>query len=644
MLAAIRGFAKSPFAVLLMGLLIISFAVWGVRDMFKGTSSNWVIQAGSHEVSADEYKRTFDQVISNAEQQMGRVVTPEEAVAQNVDRDILSKLSDENAVGELVKRLGVQPDDKLVLAALARDPSFTDPLTGRFSDTYYHSLMANNKIKPESYEANLRDQIAERQFAAGLGGSAKAPRIYAAVLASAALESRDADYIELGLHSVPAPAKPTDAQLLAFMKDNAAIMKRPEFRTLSLVRFSAAAIAPTMTPDAAAVQKRFDLEKARLAVPERRAFVQIMLKDAGQAAAAAARLVKGETADAVAKAYGVTATSYPATSQRAIPDQQVGNAVFALQPGKSSGPIKTAFGAAVVKLTAITPAKPASLDEARGKIVEELKGEQAQQKVFDQMQKYSDAHDSGAPLAKAAETAGVKVYTLGPLTAQGVDRATRQPTPSLTPKMLTEAFALPAGGETEVQDLGKGEYYAIRVNAIEPAALPPLEEVRGPLTQRVMAVDLVKRLQARATALSARIKKGEAVDKVAASANLPARHIEALSRATMSQHQELGQEFLGNVLGGKPGDVFVAQGGGGVMVGKIGAAKPGNLGQVAIATEQARGQTTQMMMSDFVETLRNIARERIKPKVNLAKARQAIDLTPETEGSSAKPAKPAKAG
>ena len=46
---------------------------------------------------------------------------------------------------------------------------------------------------------------------------------------------------------------------------------------------------------------------------------------------------------AVAKAYGVTPTLYPATSQRAIPDAQVATAVFALQPGKSAGPIRSAL-------------------------------------------------------------------------------------------------------------------------------------------------------------------------------------------------------------------------------------------------------------------------------------------------------------
>jgi peptidyl-prolyl cis-trans isomerase D len=641
MLAGFRAFAKSPFAVLLLGMLIVAFAVWGVGDAFKLNLATWVIKAGSHEVSAEDYKNAFDGVVRQQEQKVGRPITTEEAIAAGADRQILSGMADENAVAELIKRLGVRPDDRLVLAELAKNPSFADPLTGKFSDAAYRNLLAQNHVRPETYWASLQDQIAQRQLASGLGVGTKAPRIYAAMMSSFILENRAADYILLDQHAVPAPAQPTDKQLLTFMQENSAMLKQPEFRTLSLVRFSSAAIAPTLTVDPAEVQKRFDLEKAALAVPERRAFLQINFKDASQASAASARLAKGEPAAAVAKAYGAEITPYPATSLRAIPDLEVAKAVFALQPGKSSAPVKTGFGYAVVTLIGVNPAKEPTLEEARAKIEGELRADAALKKVYEQVQKYNDAHDSGAPMAKAAAAAGVKVYTVGPITADGVDKATHQKDPSLTQKMLGEAFSLPTGGESdEVQDLGKGENYAIRVEAIAPAALPKLDEVRAPLTMRYMMMDVAKRLQARATELSARLTKGEAIDKVAASAGLPVRHVDGLSRATAAQHKDLGEDFIGKVFAAKPGEAFIARTSIGVTVGKVSAITSGPVGEVARVAQQGSSQVSEMLTNDVGETLRDIARERIKPKVNPAKARQALGLSPETgAASSAAPAK-----
>ena len=65
--------------------------------------------------------------------------------------------------------------------------------------------------------------------------------------------------------SVEAPAKPTDAQLRTFMQQNAERLRRPETRSISLVRFSTAALTPTMPVDEAEVKARFDAAKAHRA-------------------------------------------------------------------------------------------------------------------------------------------------------------------------------------------------------------------------------------------------------------------------------------------------------------------------------------------------------------------------------------------
>jgi peptidyl-prolyl cis-trans isomerase D len=639
MLTQFRGFAKSPFAALLLGVLIVSFAVWGVRDAFKVSISNAVVKAGSHEVSKAEFKTIFDRVVRQQEQQQGRGIPREEALAAGLDRRILADMADTNALAELIKRVGIKPDDKLVAAEIAKNPAFTDPLTGRFSDSNYRRVLSQNEMTPAIFEASLKDEIASRHFLSGLGAGTHAPRIYAAMMAAYLMENRSADYMVLGEHSVPAPKPPTDADLKKFMQENAAQLKQPEFRVLSMVRFSAQAVAQTAKADPAEVQKQFDLEKDRLSTPERRAFTQVLVKDAAAAASAAQRLGKGESPAAVAKALGGTSTPYPATSQRAIPDAHISAAVFALQPGQVSAPVKSEFGFAVVKLTSIAPAKPATLEEARPRIESELNAKAAQNTANEQADKYQTAHDAGQPLAKAAEAAGVKVYNIGAVTAEGVNYVTRKKDPSLNQKMLTDAFALPEGGETDVQDLGRGEYYAIRVDKIIPSALPELDKIRAPLAQRYMMVDLVKRLQARAKELQGRLDKGEPIDKVAASAGLKVQHVQNISRATARAHADLGEEFLGSLLQGKPGSVFVARSGAGIAVGKVGPATPGPLAEVARAAEQGRAQVDSMVVNDFGDALREAARQKIKPRISEANARQALGVSPEEAAAQPKPAK-----
>ena len=94
MLANIRAFAKSPAAAVLIGLLVVSFAVFGIRDVFKGrVAGNAVVTAGSRSLSPADFKREFDGYKSRVEQQVGQPITVEAAAANGLDRRVLEGLA-----------------------------------------------------------------------------------------------------------------------------------------------------------------------------------------------------------------------------------------------------------------------------------------------------------------------------------------------------------------------------------------------------------------------------------------------------------------------------------------------------------------------------------------------------------------------
>jgi peptidyl-prolyl cis-trans isomerase D len=631
MLAGFRAFYKSPAAVVLMGLLVFSFAIWGVKDAFHTRISDDVIKAGSRRISTADFKNRFEQALQQLQKQTGQTVTPQQAVDQGAVGQMLQDLASAEAVQEAIRRSGVQPSDNLVIQELRKIPAFFNPVSGRFDQQTYQTLLNQNGLTAPMFEQQMRDDISTLHFTSGMMAGFRAPLTYAALYAGLDQQSRSADFFVLDQHAVPMPAKPTDAQLTQLMNSFAAQLRRPEMRQLSLVRISAQAIEPTLQPKPADVQKQFDAEKAQLGVPERRSFVQIPAKDAAQAQAMAARLTKGEDPSSVARSYGVKPISYADTPLSAVADPKVGQAVFAMQAGQSSGPIQGAGGYAVVKLASITPARPATLEEARPQIAKVLNAQAAQQQAYDQSEKYADAHAAGQPMAQASKAAGVQIYTLPPLSADGKD-LNKQPVPSLTAKMLTDAFALPQGGETDLVDLGKGEYYAIRVDKVTPPSLPSLDEIRGPLTNLYMQRELVNALRTRADALAARERKGESLQAVAASAGAKVTHID-VTRASASQPQQqaLGQEFLGRLFQAKPGEVFNALGVNfGMAVAKLNGVQSGSVADVAREAVSLRAQLTdQMGRGEFGEVFEAAARAKVKPRVDEKLAYQAIGVTPQ---------------
>jgi peptidyl-prolyl cis-trans isomerase D len=644
MLSAIRAFAKSWVATLLFGLLIVSFVVFGIgnRDLLHPKITNSVITAGGRSIGPAEFKRDFDGYIGRLQQQVGQQITPELAAANGLDQRVAQGLASSEAFSAYLTKIGVRPSDKLIAGEIQKIPAFFDQVTGRFDRNSYLKRLADNNLTAASFEGQMRDQLSEQQAATGLIAGVRVPRAYAAMGAIYTVESRDLGYFAIEPSSVPQPPAPTDAQLTELMKENAAQLTRPEFRTLTVVNFSPSQVAANAPIDPKEVQKRFDFKKDTLSTPETRTVIQIPAKTPAAAAQIAQGLAKGQDADAVAKAAGVEAITYANKPQTAIPDKKVAAAAFATPAGQTAT-VKGDLGTAVVKVMSVTPGRAVTLDEVRPAIEAEIRKDQAAEKVYALTQAYDDAHQGGASLAAAAAKAGVKTTTIGPLTQGGRDM-TGQPVQGLTQKLMETAWSLPAGGESEVEDAGNGEYFAVRVEKITPPAMPPLDQIKPMLTRAWIQRELGKALQAKADGYVARIKKGESLQAVAASAGSKVVEVPGIDRRNASQNQALSQDLLAKLFTSRPGDAFTAADAHGFFVGKLEAVHGGDVAQLAQMVEQLRPQMTNGYLKEIGESAHAYARQKIKVTIDANRVREAIGLEPiDPKAAAANGAKPGKA-
>jgi peptidyl-prolyl cis-trans isomerase D len=627
MLAHIRAFAKSPYAAVLIGLLIISFAVFGARDMFRAKVSTDVITAGPRSVSPAEYKKEFEGFKSQVEQQVGQPITPELAAANGLDRRVLEGVATREAFAALLTKIGLRPSDKLIAAEIQKIPAFFDQVTGRFDKQSYLRKLADNGLTAPTFDARVRDQITEQQAATGLVAGLRAPLAYTSLAAIYGLESRDLGYFGIEPSSVPAPAPPTDAQLTAFMKENATQLTRPEFRVLTVARFSPAQVAANLPIDEAELKKRFDFRKDTLSSPETRTVIQIPVRTPAAASQIIQGLTKGEDPAAVAKAAGVEEITYDNKPQTAIPDAKVAAAAFQTPAGQAAL-VKGDLGSAVVKVVSVAKGHAVTLDEVRPALEAELRKDAATEKVYALTQAYDDAHQGGANLAAAAAKAGVPAVTIGPLTQNGRD-LTGQPVQGLSQKLVETAWALPAGGESEVEDAGNGEYFAVRVEKIIPPAMPPLAEIKPKLVQVWMQRELAKAMEARAQSFADRVKKGESLDAAAKAAGATVTHVPGIDRRSAGQNPMLSQDMLGKLFTSRPGDVFTAQNSHfGYVVGKLEAIRSGDTPTIAQMAEGLRPQMTQAFYREIGESAHIYARNKIKVTIDTNRARQAIGLEP----------------
>jgi len=670
MLRIFRAFAKSWFGPAIMGLLVIAFGFLGsggVRSMFGGPISNAVVQAGGRVVTPGQFEKLFQRQQQAYQQRTGQAFPMEQFLAEGADKSMLQDLAAQTAYFEMLSHSGIRPTDDVVANELRRQAEsgqapgiaqIFDSMTGKFRPEGLRQLLQSNGIDMAEFQRELADSIADGDFGAAIREGYEMPRIYAAIQAALLLESRDVTYFVIPATSVPVPPKPTDAQLVDLMQKNKDRLMLPERRRLTIVRFSAKALAPTLTVDPAAIEQQFEAKKASYGKPELRSFVEIPLNDPREAASVGAALAAGQDPDAVAKKVGVDAITYADQPQSAIADSKAAAAAFAMKEGAVSGPVQGDFKTVVLKVTKVTPAQAPDLAAARAQIEADLRQSEAIDKIYDLSQKFDDLRQGGASIADAAAKLGLQVVHVGPVPADGKDPVSGQVDPMLSPKLLATAFQLQQGGDSDVeqdadanQTAEKGEYFAVHVDQVIPPSLPSIDEpgIRPLLTQVYMQQAIVGALQKKADDAQAALKKGATFESVAATYHATVAHQIGLQRAQAQQFaQTYGQPFLAAAFDGKQGDFFAVGSDPlkGLVVARIDAVKPPDPSQVAQVLEIVRQRGSATYLQGLQDAARDAAVKMIKPRTDLTLARNAMGVDPamaaridKTAAAGAKPAK-----
>jgi peptidyl-prolyl cis-trans isomerase D len=635
MTGSLRSSARNPIAIALMGLLILVFLVLGVGggsrlpDILNGAKADSVVVAGSHIISARDYARIFEQQKQRFEQQYNQSFTNDFLAKNGLDMQLLTQLAMDQAEAEMLQRAGIDPAPSLVDAQIKQIPLAFDKVTGKFSAQQFMQALQSQGLTLKQVQSDITDELAERHFAMAVAADFRMPRVYAALNAIAGLQSRDISYFLLSPDVIAKPPAPTDAQLLAFEKAHAAELTRPEMRVVTLVRFSSAAIAPTITVDPAQVEKAFEAQKATLSTPETRSVVQIPVKTAAQGAQAAERLRKGEDPAAVARSIGSEPIVYADKPQTAIADKRAATAAFAMTQGEARGPVQGDLGLSAIKVNAITPAKTPTLETARAKIEADLRQKAAQDKAYSLSEAFDTARQSGASVAAAAQKAGAPTQTIGPFAANGAG-LDGKPIPLINDKIAKAAFGAAAGEDTEIEDAGPGEYFALHVDKVLPPSLPPLDQDRAQLVQRYQIDQIRDAFRAKAEQLSAEVRSGKPLDAVAQGVGAHVVKISGAQLIKAQQYQSLGREFLAAAFSVKAGQPFLAGAPGGAFVGKVDAVTPADPNATAQVINAIRGRMSQDYLRDLLDTVKQASLRQIRATWNRKLALQAINVDPST--------------
>ena len=226
MLSALRSAAGTWVAKLLLLLLVVSFAVWGISgSLVTGFGGNSVVTAGGTTVSPIEYRLAYDRQISVMSQQFGTRLTREQAKALGVEEQVLAQLVAGAVLDEQASELGLGLSaDKLAQLTMS-DPAFQG-VNGQFDRQQFEYVLRQIGMRPEEYLEN-RGQVAIRQqIVEAVSDGLKAPDTFLRAVALYRGEDRTAEYIVLPKTLAEPIEEPADAALSEYFESEQAELRR----------------------------------------------------------------------------------------------------------------------------------------------------------------------------------------------------------------------------------------------------------------------------------------------------------------------------------------------------------------------------------------------------------------------------------
>lgn len=522
MLRQLRSSAASIVAKLLVVLLIISFAAWGVTDyIFNPQQGDAVATIGGDEISPVELRNAFQRDLQRYQQQ-GLDITAEQAKSLGLLDQTLQRLVSQRVYEAAGGWLNMAVSDNTVRAAIQAEPTFFDE-SGKYSRMRYELILSSSGITEGQFVREMRRDIIRREIINSLDFSGGAPDALVQALHRYRGEKRIAVYAQVPVDKELDVGEPDDETLKQLHTENEAAYTAPERRQISYIRLTMDAAMQQVEVTEEQVRQRYDENIVAYTDPEVRTVQQILASDEETAKNVMAAIGEGRTFEAVAKdiagqeAADIELGSFSAGS---FPDPTLWDSVAGLQSGSVSEPVESGFGWHIFRVTEIVPEKVVPYEEAKERVEQEIREDEVSDVIYKMSNSLEDSFAGGASLEEAAGDLGLEVKRSG-LSDIGGAGKDGNPIEGLPGgDFLDTAFVTEPGAVSPVVQLPEGDYYALRVEEVVASALRPFEEVRDEIASKWKADQRFEAARKRALDIVARLEGGELLGDVAASEGL----------------------------------------------------------------------------------------------------------------------------
>jgi len=506
MRAASQNWIGRGLMALVMGFIILTFAIWGIGDVFRGFSSQRLVKVGSGEVTVEAFRAAYQSELRRLQQRLRRAVTNEEARRAGFDQQVLDRLITDVALDQRTRSLGLAVSDEETQRILKAEPAFQSP-GGGFDAERFKMIIRDLGFTERSFLQDQKNTTLRKEIVEAVTTGVTPPNLMVEAFHRFRTETRAIDAVLLPPSILGALPAPSEEEVKKFFTQRESAFRAREYRKLTVLAAIPAALAKPADVTEAELKKFYDEVKGqRYGTAERRDVAQIVFKTESEAKDALARLKGGLSFDALIAERKLSPKDVELgfVAQTDFGDANVGASAFAIPAPGYAEISATPFGYVITQVRKIQPAVYSkSFEQVEG----ELRKEFAQRKVSaESIRKLHDAIEdqraAGKTLKEAAAAVGLATRELDSVDDMGHDKsgAAVADLPG-GPDLVKAAFASDKGVDNEAVATKDGGYVWFEVTDIEQARQRSFEEVKGEVEAALRREAAEKALTAKANEL-----------------------------------------------------------------------------------------------------------------------------------------------
>jgi len=538
MRASAQGWVGRVIMAILMGLIILSFAIWGIGDIFRGFGANNLAQVGSIEIGADTFRNAYQTELQRQQRLERRNITNDEAHQYGLDRQVLSRLVGEAALDDQARKLGLAVSDESIRKAIVSDDNFKG-MTGQFDRQVFDAFLRDEGFTEKSYMRQQRGVISRREIVDTLSSGLRLPQALLEDIHHYQTETRSVDFILIPNAAAGPLAAPSQEELKKFFQDNKALYGIPEYRSLVILTVTPASIAkPDDISDADALNRYEEVKNERFGAPEKRTVEQILYSSEAEAKEARAKLDAGKTFDDLLKEKNLTPkdASLGTVTRGALIDKNVADAAFSLKEGEVNAPVKAQFGTVLVRVSKIVGSTVKPYSEVASELKREIALQRAQKDITRLHDTIEDQRTSGKSLTEAAQSAGIEPRVVTAIDSMGNDPQ-GVPVKDLVDAtaLMKAAFDSDIGADNDTLRVQGGGYQWFEVTKIDKAREKTFDEAKTDVEKAWRDDQAGKLLLAKTAELTKKLDAGESLAAIAAAeGKLEVKHASDVRRSGSS--------------------------------------------------------------------------------------------------------------